>query len=656
MKKTSRYQILKIEPSKDGGWNIRIQNLVKPSRADTVFIANENMNLFGLITGEFYLLALTRTSPKKRAITYAQLLPLASFLLLRWIRHTQFLENGTNISKCILAFVRSSTISTDGLFKSIYSGAFISSLGIPYKTYCILIRAWSERTNAVSICSFLIARHTPASLWKPISRLYGRRAVQVLTSNTTAMTPFLDREGLSRFLSSTTVTYTHGERAAINLIYAMSDSLKSGISLVHKDFLTDEQLSGLDYCLEHSIMVQEKNHVQLNSPNLVEASIRYNLTLFKSPSVHKFSHDEIVEAIDRASTFCRMALSPEERQALIYSANERISCIHSDRNNGDSGLENLAFITHELLFGEPSIIVNCCVQASRSELMHQPAARLHISQFVNNQFVPPTQQHQFIITNSNHLSIDDLYRILNKITPLSKILFIGRINHLQVSAWGSPYSQLLSYYSAPPLKNYPGAIEFSFPQMAALAKIILSSNTSLADVCRRCIHNDTFPMIATSRASIQKANHLVQDALAVDQQPILVISDAIFYVNDRLLSRRSVTECGIVKYTFAQLISCTNDYVIIKASFQYRKISLSDFLRADFTLGYCISLEALGEGQVEQAIVYLDTANPVTSLWVNTLLWTSSKPPVINYPSSQPNEITYTNLAAMQNITPGFHE
>ena len=656
MNKIAKYQILSIEPSKDGGWNIRIQKLAKLSRADKVFITVEKMNLFGLMTGEFYSLTLTRMPNQRRAIIYAYILPLASFLLLRWIRHTQFLENGTNISKFISTLAKPSTINVDELFRSIHRGAFSSASVIPYRIYHKLVRAWSERVNAVSTCSFLQARNTPASLWKPLSMLYGRRVVQVLKSKITALTPFLDREDLARFLKPIEHLCSQESLAAISLIYAMSDHLKSGTSLIHKSLLTDEQLSGLHYCLEHSIIVRDKDHIQLNSPYLIEASIRHYLKQFKPSSAHKFSHDEVVDAINRASTFCRVALIPEERQSLIDGANKRISCIHSDRVNGDDGLEITASIVHELLFGEPSIIVNCCAQVFKSSLVQQHSESIHISQFSSDQFVPPTEQHQFIITNSNYLSIDDLYRFLNTIKPSSKVLFIGRLNHIQVSVWGSPYPQLYSTYSGTPLKNQTINSNLSLPQVAALGKIVLSSNTSLADACHRCIHNETFPMIATSIATIQTANHLIQGSLTTDRQPILLTSVAKFYANDRLLSRRSVVECGIIKHTFAQLISCTSEYAVIKVLSQYRKISLSNFLQADFTLGYCTSLEVLGGTQLEQAIVYLDTSDLVTLTWVNTLVWTSSMAPVINYPSAQVNEIIEIGLPLMQNITPGFQE
>jgi hypothetical protein len=595
----------------------------------------------------------TRMPNQKRTIIYAYILPLASFLLLQWIRYTQFLENGANISKIISTLAKSSTFSVDELFKSLHSGAFHSASVIPYRIYHTLVRAWSERANAVSTYSFLRDRNTPASLWKPLSSLYGRRVVQVLKSKITALTPFLDREDLARFLKPIEHLCSQESLAAVSLIYAMSDNLKSGTSLIHKSLLTDEQLSGLHYCLEHSIIVQDEDHVQLNSPCFIEASIRHRLKQFKTSSTHKFSNDEVVEAINRASTFCRVTLIPEERQSLIDGASKRISCIHSDRVNGDGGLERTASIVHELLFGEPSsIVINCCAQIFKSCLVEQHLESMHISQFSSDQFVPPSEQHQFIITNSNYLSIDDLYRLLNTIKPSSKVLFIGRLNHIQVSAWGSPYPQLYSTYSGTPLTSQTINSNLSLPQVEALGKIMLSSNTSLADVCHRCIHNEAFPMIALSMETIQKANHLIQGTLTTDRHPILHTSAAKFYANDLVFSRRSVVECGIIKYTFAQLISCTSAYVIIKVSSQYRNISLRNVLQADFTLGYCTSLEVLGGAHIDQAIVYLDTAYPVTVTWVNTLIWTSSMPPVINYPSAQANEIIETAVPLMQKITP----
>ena len=264
------------------------------------------------------------------------------------------------------------------------------------------------------------------------------------------------------------------------------------------------------------------------------------------------------------------------------------------------------------------------------------------------------QPHQYIISHSNHLSIEQLYKLVNKLSPSSKILFIGPVDHIQVSAWGYPYWRFFEFYSpfATWISRLPNSLFNSFSELAEHNILSLWGNTTLNDICKHCIITNTFPLIATMQSTITAANNRIHSSLKQGRQPTLETENGTFYANERIVSRRSVIESDIMKHTSALLISCTDQYVLLKISSQYRKISLANFLQAEFALGYCVPLDMLGGDSVEQAIAYVEDGYSITPLWINTLVWTSQKPPVIAYPTLKVNSVMWAAEPLMQKITP----
>jgi hypothetical protein len=655
MTKRAQYQILAISPSKHGGFKVRLQHLAKASRAASVFISSDMMRSLGLLVGEFYSLSLTKApSPKHPQITAAQLLVLPSYLLVRWIRHTQFLTNGENTSRVISKYLSKGNLSLATLFNGIHRKSFAELSAIPANLCSTLIAAWHNRTNAISITSYLAGVEIYATLWIPLSNLYGRLAVSKLKADPLTLTPFICRDDLHRFFSRAGIEISHEQTEAINLIYTLADQLHSGTSLVDTQGITDEQLLGLPYCVRRSIVVQHENNIQLNSANLIETAIRHRLSSFKRSSIHKFSAQEIEDAIDRASSFYRTIISKNEKMSLLYGANLQISCVHSDRANGDSRLEKTASLMHELLFGETSTIITCGNVHTTSGLDDHAQIPAHIDKAIHPSFVMAAEPHQYIVLNSNHLSIDKLYKLLKRLSPSTKIVFIGPDDHVQVSAWGYPYWRLFEFYSsfATWISRLPNSLFKSLSELAEHNIVSLWGNTPLDDICKHCITTNTFPLIATIQSTITAANNRIHSSLKQGRQPILETENGTFYANERIVSRRSVIESDIMKNTPALLISCTDQYVLLKISSQYRKISLVNFLQAEFALGYCVPLDMLGGDSVEQAIAYAEDAYTITPLWINTLVWTSQKPPVIAYPTLKVNSVMWAAEPLMQKITP----
>lgn len=655
MTKRVQYQILEISPSKHGGFKVRIQDLGKAARAASAYISCDTMRSLGLMEGEIYALSLTKApSPRNPQITEAQLLMLPSYLLVRWIRHTQFLTNGENISRTISKYLNKGNLSLATLFNGIHRKSFAELLAIPATLCSTLIAAWHKRTIAISVSSYLAGAGIYTTLWIPLSNLYGRLAVSKLKSDPLALTPFICRDDLHRFFKHAGIEISYEETAAINLIYELADRLQHETSLVDIQGITDVQQLGLHYCVRRSIVVQHQNNIQLNSTNLIETSIRHRLAKFKRSSIHRFSAHEIEDAIDRASSFYRTTISSNEKLSLLHGANLQISCLHSDRANGDSRLEQTASLMHELLFGETSTTITCGNVYTTSGLVGCAQTPVHLDKVIHPSFVITAEPHQYIVLNSNHLSIDQLYKLLSKLNSSSKILFIGRANHIQVSAWGYPYWRLFEFYSpfGAWISQLPTTPSKSLSDLAEHNTVSLLSNTTLIDICKSCITTNTFPLIATVQPTIAAANNWIQSSLKPGQQPILQAGNIAFYANDRIISRRSVIESDIMKHTAALLISCTDQYVLLKISSQYRKISLVSFLQAEFELGYCVPLDMLGGDSVEQAIAFAEDAHTITPLWINTLVWTSQKPPVIAYCTSQVIPVMWVAPPLMQKITP----
>lgn len=655
MNKRSQYQVLAISPSRHGGYKVRIQDLAKAPRATNAYISCATMRSLGLMQGEFYVLSLTKApSPSNPQISGAKLLALPSYLLVRWIRHTQFLNNGENFSRTIAKHLNKGNLSLATLFNGIHRKSLAELLAIPATICRTLITAWYKRTVAVSIASYLERTEICTTLWIPLSNLYGQLAVSKLKSDPFILTPFICRDDLHRFLKNTGIEISHEETAAINLIYTLADKLHSGTSLVDTKWIADKQQLGLPYCIRRSIVVQQANYTQLNSANLIEATIRHRLASFKRSSIHKFSEYEIEDAIDRASSFCRATISTNEKISLLYGANLQISCVHSDRKSDDSRLEQTASLMHELLFGETSTIITCGNVHSTSHLYHRDQIPVHLDKVIHSSFVMAAEPHQYIVLNSNHLSIDKLYKLLNRLSSSSKILFIGHINHIQVSAWGFPYWRLFEFYSpfSEWISRLPGAPFKSLTELSEDNTASLLSNITLIDTCKNCITTNTLPLIATVPSTIAAANSWIQSSLHQGQQPILQDGSIVFYANDRIISQRSVIESDVMKHTPAFLISCTDQYVLLKISSQYRKISLADFLKAEFTLGYCVPLSMLGGDSIDQAIVFAEDGHAITPLWVNTLLWTSRKVPLIAYSTPQVSPVIWETPPLMQKITP----
>lgn len=654
MTKRAQYQILDISPSKHGGFKVRAQNLAKASRALNTFIAFDVMRSLGILVGEIYALTLTKApAPRNLEIIDAEPLALPSFLLLRWIRHTQFLTNGENIFKAVSRCISKGNLSLDTLFTEIHQKNLTELSAIPINFSFTLITAWYERTNALSIASYLARADTYADLWIPLSKLYGELAVRKLTVDPLTLTPFIRRDDLLKFLNLAGIAISHEEKEAINLIYTLADQLKIGTSLVDTCGIAIQLLDGLPYCVKRSIVVKHKNIIQLNSANLIETAIRNRLSSFERSTIHKFSTHEIEDIMGRASSFLRTTISPNERISLLHGANLQIACIHTDRANGDTRLERTVALMHELLFGESSTVITCGNTLTAPKSADNAIVSVHIDKFTHPSFIATTEPHQYIVLNSNHLSIEQLYKLAYKLNPSSKILLIGRADHIQVSAWGYPFWLLFEFYSpfAAWLSQLSASSSKSLLELADHNTISLLGNTTLDNICKYCIATNTFPLIATVQPNISAANHFIQSSIKQGRQPILKTENAAFYANERIVSRRSVIESDIMKNTPAFLISCTDQYVLLNVSSQYRKISLVNFLQADFTLGYCIPLDMLGGDSVEQAIAYTEDVHLITPLWINTLVWTSQKPPIIAYPTLKPNSVMWAPVPLTQKIT-----
>ena len=655
MTKRQQYQILEISPSKHGGFKVRVQNLTRASRVQSVFIAFDVMRSLGILEGEFYALTLSKSpSPKNLEIIDAAPLALPSFLFIRWIRHTQFLTNGDNIFKAVSRCINKGNLSLPTLFTAVHRRSLTELSAIPPNLSFTLITAWRERTIALSIASYLVRAKIYADLWIPLSKLYGELAVIKLKTDPLVLTPFICRDDLFRFLNLAGIAISHDEKEAINLIYVLADQLETGTSLVDTHAIADQLLDGLPYCVSRLIVVQHKNNIQLNSANLIETAIRHRLASFKRSSIHKFAAHEIADAMDRASSFFRTTISPNERVSLLHGANLQIACLHTDRVNSDARLEQAVALIHELLYGEASTIITCGNMPVMPKSGDNILAPVHIDKVIHPSFIATAESHQYIVLNSNHISIEQLYKLINKLNPSSKILFIGRAAHIQVSAWGYPYWRLFEFYSpfAAWISRLPTSPFKSLSELADHNIVSLLSNTPLDDICKHCITTNTFPLIATMQSTITAANNRIHSSLKQERQPILETENGAFYANERIVSRRSVIELDIMKHTPALLISCTDQYVLLKISSQYRKISLVNFLQAEFALGYCVPLDMLGGDSVEQAIVYADDAYTITPLWINTLVWTSQKPPVIAYPTLKVNSVMWAAEPLMQKITP----
>lgn len=655
MTKRAQYQIIEISPSKHGGFKVRTQNLAKASRAQNVFIAFDVMRSLGILVGEIYALTLTKApSPRNLEIIDAEPLALPSFLLLRWIRHTQFLTNGENILKAVSRCISKGSLILDTLFTAIHQRNLTELLAIPTNFSITLITAWHERTNALSIARYLSRADTYADLWIPLSKLYGELAVRKLTVDPLTLTPFIRRDDLLKFLDRADIAISHEEKKAINLIYTLTDQLKIGKSLVDTHGIAAQLMDGLPYCVKRSIVVKHKNIIQLNSAHLIETAIRNRLSSFERTTIHKFSTREIEDIIDRASSFLRTTISPNERISLLHGANLQIACIHTDRANGDTRLERTVALMHELLFGESSTVITCGNILTGPKSTDNALIPVHIDKLAHPSFITTAEPHQYIVLNSNHLSIEQLYRLAHKLNPSSKILFIGRADHIQVSAWGYPFWLLFEFYS--PFSAWLSQLTASSPksliELADHNTISLMGNTTLESICKHCITTNTFPLISNMQSTISAANDLIQSSLKQDRQPILKTENAAFYANERIVSRRSVIESDIMKNTTAFLISCTDQYVLLNIALQYRKISLVNFLQAEFTLGYCIPLEMLGGDIVEQVIAFTESNHLITPLWINTLVWVSQKPPIIAYPTLKANSVIWAPLPLTQKITP----
>lgn len=655
MTKRGQYQIIDISPSKHGGFKVLAQDLAKASRAQNAFIAFDVMRSLGILVGEIYALILTKApSPRNLEIIDAEPLALPSFLLLRWIKHTQFLTNGENIFKAVSRCISKGNLSLDALLTAIHRKNLTELAAIPPSFSFTLITAWHERTTALSIASYLTKTDTYADLWIPLSKLHGELAVKKLTVDPLTLTPFIRRNDLFKFLNLANIAISHEEKEAINLIYTLVDKLKTGTSIVDTLGIAAQLIDGLPYCVKRSIVVKHKNIIQLNSANLIETAIRNRLSSFQRSTIHKFSTHEIDEVIDRASSFLRTTISPNERFSLLHGANLQITCIHTDRGNGDTRLERIVALIHELLFGESSTVITCRNILTAPKPADNALTSVHIDKLAHPSFIATTEPHQYIILNSNHLSIEQLHKLVHKLNPSSKILFIGRADHIQVSAWGYPFWLLFEFYS--PFSAWLSQLTASSPksliELADHNTIHLMGNTTLESICKHCITTNTFPLISNMQSTISAANDLIQSSLKKDRQPILKTENAAFYANERIVSRRSVIESDIMKNTPAFLISCTDQYVLLKISSQYRKISLANFLQAEFALGYCVPLDMLCGDSLEQAIAYAEDAYTITPLWINTLVWTSQKPPVIAYPTLKVNSVMWAAEPLMQKITP----